>query len=421
MSKPSLAPLSILTAAFTLATTAEMAYAGNPGYISTNEFNPAISLILEGRYADYSEPFELPGFQVGGEAGVWEQGFSMGHNEFTLSANVDEYFYGMFNVAIVREDSETVVELEEAYIETLGLGQGFTIKAGQFYSGLGYLNAIHDHAQDFADVPLVYAAMFGDHLLETGIQLRWLAPTDLYLEFGAEAGAGSDFPGGTSEQNNTGRTLFVKTGGDFSVSSNWQAGLSYYTAQFDVREGGGHAHGDAAADSDLEILDGETSIPGIDFVYKWAPKGNPTQRNLTIQFEYFMRDEDGELEYADNSDPLNPLAGSATYKGDQTGYYIQAVYQWIPRWRVGLRYDHLTSDNTLTNVAGDFTPEELGEETELVTDHDPKRSTIMVDYSPSEFTRFRVQYMKDDSGEVSDDRIYLQFIASLGAHGAHKY
>lgn len=402
-------------------TWSDFALADSAGSISGNEFNPAISLVLEGRYADYTEGFELPGFVLGGEAGIYEKGFSLGHNELIVSANVDEHFYGMFNVAIVREEGETIVELEETYIETLGLGNGFTIKAGQFYSGLGYLNSVHDHAQDFADVPLVYSAMFGNHLLETGLQLRWLAPTDLYLEFGAEITSGAEFPGGENEDNNNGSTLFVKTGGDFSASSSWQAGVSYYTTEFDLREGGGHAHGGGDADTDLEILDGDVSVSGIDFVYKWAPNGNPRQRNLKIQFEYFMRDEDGELEYADNTDPLLPLAGSATYNGDQSGYYVQAVYQWMPRWRVGLRYDHLISDNTLSNASGDFTAEELGEATELVTDHEPKRSSLMVDYSPSEYSRFRVQYMKDDSGEVSDDRIYLQFIASLGAHGAHKF
>ncbi|WP_455196863.1 hypothetical protein [Kaarinaea lacus] len=399
----------------------DFAYADSVGHINGNEFNPAISLVLEGRYADYTEEFELPGFQLGGEAGIYEKGFSIGHNELTMSANVDEYFYGLFNVAITREEGETIVEMEEAYIETIGLGKGFTIKGGQFYSSLGYLNSIHDHAQDFADVPLVYAAMFGNHLLEKGLQLRWLAPTDLFLEFGIEVTSGAEFPGGVNENNNNGRTLFAKTGGDFSVSSSWQAGLSYYTTEFDVREGGGHAHGGGATETDLEILDGNTSITGIDFVYKWAPNGNSRQRNLKIQFEYFMRGEDGQLEYADNTDLLNPLAGSAAYDGDQAGYYIQAVYQWMPRWRVGLRFDHLTSDNTLTNASGDFTADELGEATELVTDHDPKRSTVMVDFSPSEYSRFRLQYMKDDSGEVSDDRIYLQFIASLGSHGAHKF
>ncbi|HEY5603102.1 MAG TPA: TonB-dependent receptor [Gammaproteobacteria bacterium] len=396
----------------------EISYAQSSGRISGSEFNPALSLVLEGRYADYNEDFELPGFQLGGEAGIYEKGFSIGHNELTLSANVDDKFYGLFNLAIASEAGETVTELEEAYIETLGLGKGLTVKGGQFYSGLGYLNTIHDHAHDFADVPLVYAAMFGNHLLEKGIQLRWLAPTDFFLEFGAELTSGAEFPGGENEDNNTGRTLFVKTGGDFSVSSSWQAGLSYYTAEFDLREGGGHAHGGATADTDQEILDGKTSISGIDFVYKWAPNGNPAQRNLKIQFEYFLRDEEGQLEYTDN---INSLTGSADYDGDQSGFYIQGVYQWMPHWRAGLRYDHLSSDNQLSNAVGGFTNDELGEATELVTGHTPKRTSLMIDYSPSEFSRFRIQYMKDDSGEVSDDRIYLQFIASLGSHGAHKF
>ena len=324
----------------------------------------------------------------------------------------------MFNLAITRDAGETIVEMEEAFIETLGLGNGFTIKGGQFYSGLGYLNSVHDHAQDFADVPLVYTAMFGNHLLEKGLQLRWLAPTDLFLEFGAELTSGAEFPGGENQNNNQGRTLFINTGGDVSTSSSWLAGLSYYTTSFDLREGGGHAHGGGIADTDLEVLNGETSIAGVDFVYKWAPNGNPRQRNLKVQFEYFMRDENGLLNYIDN---INTLAGSADYDGDQVGFYIQAVYQWMPRWRVGLRYDQLTSDNMLSNAVGDFTNNELGTATEMVTDHDPRRSTLMVDYSPSEFSRFRVQYMKDDSGEISDDRIYLQFLASLGSHGAHKF
>jgi hypothetical protein len=396
---------------------ADSATAYSGGRISNNEFNPAISLTLEGRYADYDEPFELPGFQVAGEAGIYDKGFTTGHNELTFSANIDNYLYGMFNTAIVREKGETLVEMEEAYIQTLGLGNGFTIKGGQFYSGIGYLNSVHDHAHDFADVPLVYAAMFGNHLLDTGAQLRWLAPTDLFIELGAEVTSGREFPGGDNQDNNNGAALFVKTGGDISVSSSWLAGVSYYSTEFDVREGGGHAHGGEPADVDLELLNGETSVAGIDFVYKWSPNGNPRQRNFKFQFEYFMRDEDGRLEYADPVD-----SGAADYDGEQSGYYMQAVYQWMPRWRVGLRYDHLESDNTLSNAAaGGLSAAQLGEETELVSDHDPERATLMVDYSSSEYSRFRVQYMKDDAGEVSDNRIYFQYLMSLGSHGAHNF
>ena len=46
----------------------------------------------------------------------------------------------------------------------------------------------------------------------------------------------------------------------------------------------------------------------------------------------------------------------------------------------------------------------------------------MVDYNPSEFSRFRVQYARSEllSG-VADNQWFVQYILSLGAHGAHGY
>ena len=392
------------------------------GKISGNEFNPAISLILDGRYSSYDNEYELPGFQTGGEVGLPDKGFSLGHNELVLSANIDDKLFGYFNAAMVQEGSETIFELEEVFIETLGLGEGATIKAGRFYSGLGYLNSIHDHAHDFTDVPLVYAGMVGNHLVDTGIQARWLAPTDMFLEFGVEALSGAGFPGGENEDNNGGRTVFAKLGGDINVSSSWLAGISRYSSNFDVREAGGHAHGGISA-VDNELLDGEVDITAVDFVYKWAPNGNATKRYLKLQFEYFMRNEKGEAEFAEAGEQA-----AADYDGEQKGYYIQAVYQWQPRWRVGVRYEQLEAENKIANFDGDvdgggstFTPEEFLEESGLDSEHDPKRVSYMIDYSPSEFSRFRLQLNNDNSGHESDNQVYLQYIMSLGSHGAHKF
>jgi hypothetical protein len=46
----------------------------------------------------------------------------------------------------------------------------------------------------------------------------------------------------------------------------------------------------------------------------------------------------------------------------------------------------------------------------------------MVDYSLSEFSRFRLQLANDRSrlGDA-DHQIFLQYIMSLGAHGAHTF
>ena len=125
---------------FFTATLCQPSGAINTPNVTNNEFNPAISLILDGRYTDLDmEELSFPGFQLGGEAELPEKGFSTGHNELTFSANIDDRFYGSATIPIVYQEGETTIELEDAYIETLGLGQGVTVKLGKFYSALGYL------------------------------------------------------------------------------------------------------------------------------------------------------------------------------------------------------------------------------------------------------------------------------------------
>jgi hypothetical protein len=46
----------------------------------------------------------------------------------------------------------------------------------------------------------------------------------------------------------------------------------------------------------------------------------------------------------------------------------------------------------------------------------------MIDYSPSEFSRFRVQLAQDKSMQgITDNQLVLQYVHSLGAHGAHRF
>ncbi|MFT6791030.1 MAG: hypothetical protein ACJA04_000230 [Cellvibrionaceae bacterium] len=412
--------LHIAIVSVTLAVISTGAYSASAGKISGNEFNPAISLILDGRYTDIdSNELELPGFQLGGEAGLPGNGFSLGHNELSISANIDDKFYGSMTSAIVYEDGETEVELEEAYIETLKIGSGFTIKGGRFLSGIGYLNGIHNHAHDFADRPLVYDALFGGSLVDTGVQVRWVAPTDLYLSFGTEVTSGSSFPGGENEDSNKGMAFFVKTGGDIRTNSSWQLGASYYQSEFDVREAGGHHHGSEEASADNELLNGDVDVAGIDLVYKWAPNGNSKQTNFKLQAEYFVKNEKGFAEFTEDTN-----TAEADYDGKQTGFYVQGVYQFMPAWRVGLRYDRLSADNTIANfVDNGIDEDEFLEESGLgVEGDDPTKSSLMVDYTPSHFSRIRLQYSELDNGhEETNDMIVLQYTMSLGSHGAHSF
>lgn len=399
----------VQSAATTSATTPA---AAAPPRAAGNAFNPAISLILDGKLSQFSndpEDYALPGFQLGGEAGLGEEGFSVQHSELVISANADDMFFGQLTAAIASHEGAAEIELEEAFVETAALGNGLNLRGGRFYSGIGYLNQQHAHAWDFADAPLVYRALFGNQLNDDGVQLSWLAPTDLYFNVGAEWLRGGDWPAAGDAHGGTGAgTLFAKLGGDVGVSNSWQLGLSHWRADVVERAGAGHAHEAGGEEAEVSFT-GDSKISALDFVWKWAPGGNAARTNFKFQAEYFLRDEAGLISIAE--DPIEVTS----YDGDQDGWYAQAVYQFMPRWRVGLRYDRVTADNSGSDA------DVLAEAGLDAAGHDPSRYALMFDYSRSEFSRLRLQYNRDKSLPGSDDQWYLQYVMSLGAHGAHQY
>lgn len=397
--------------------TAPVAAARRP--IFGNAFNPAFSATLQGKLTSYSQDPEdanIPGFQLGGETGLPPQGFSLDETEITVSANVDQAFYGEVTVGLHEDEGETEVDVEEAFFETLALPRGLAARGGRFYSGIGYLNRFHSHAWDFHDEPLVYRAFLGGQYNDDGVRLNWLAPTDLYVDVGIEALQGNNFPGGSSSADfGDSRTTFIHVGDDVGDSHSWRGGLSYLSVDAKDRSGGHHHGGTDEGTS----FTGDSDLWIADFVWKWAPNGNPTQRNFVFSGEYFYRDEDGPVTFTEGG-----LTADLTYDGDQQGFYLQGVYQFMPRWRAGLRYDWLDSDNRVRLVnAGGLDPTEVLDEVGLVDPGDnPERWSLMADYSPSEFSRIRLQYNHDDSrGGPSDEQVTLQYIMSLGAHGAHEF
>jgi hypothetical protein len=64
---------------------------------------------------------------------------------------------------------------------------------------------------------------------------------------------------------------------------------------------------------------GRASWASRDFVWKWAPNGNARQTNFKLQGEYFR--------------------STAADAARQSGWYLQGIYQFMPGWRVGARYE----------------------------------------------------------------------------------
>jgi hypothetical protein len=393
------------------------------GAAAAGGFNPEVSLILQGQYRRLKEVPErsITGtWPAGGHGhGGDERGFSLDHSELVVSANINPYFRGLMNVAL--KDGEA--EVEEAYFQTLGLGRGFTLKGGRFLSGIGYLNEQHPHAWDFADAPLMVKALFGEHYGQDGLQLKWVAPTDLFMEFGAELGRGAGFPGTERNKNSAGASaLFAHVGGDVGRSHAWRAGLSWLTTRARERE----AHfedTDAAGPNEVEgLFTGRSRTLIADFVWKWAPDGNPKQRNLKLQAELFRRSESGDLACGSEvaTSPCLGGVGLGRLRSAQTGGYAQAVWQFMPQWRIGYRYDWRNSGSKRYDPATVFAA--LDPANAYFTSYRPKRHSLMVDWSQDEFSRLRLQFARDRAMQgVTDNQVTLQYIMSLGAHGAHKF
>lgn len=397
---PPLAPPSATATA-----TAAPAASGQSG---ANAFNPAVSLILSGLYTRTSQDpakYAIKGFLLPtqGEVGPGPRGLSLTESELSLSASIDPWWRGATTIAMHGDNS---VSVEEAFVQTTSLGNGLMVKAGRYFSGVGYLNAQHAHAWDFVDNPLAYQALLGTQLADDGVQIKWLAPTDLFIELGAELGRGRSYPGSDSARNGAGMVaLTAHAGGDLGISHSWRAGVSLLNAKASELLLQGLASNGATVDS---AFTGSTRVAVVDAVWKWAPQGNATRTNFKLQGEYLRSTRTGMLAF----DPAG-INSLASHRSVSSGWYVQGIYQFMPRWRVGLRTEGLDAHRVNDGANADLFS---------VSASRPRKNSLMLDFNASEFSRIRLQIAQDRSRPgAADQQLFLQYQMSLGAHGAHGY
>lgn len=367
--------------------------------INDNSFNPEIGVILQGQYQSFSEnSSEFAGFAVGEEAERGSEGFGIDETELNFSASVDDKFRGSATIALVEEGGSTEVEIEEVYVETTSLPYGLQAKAGRFFSELGYLNSHHSHADDFADRPLPSRAFLNGNYGDDGVQVSAVLPTDIYSEIGGGVYRGEDFPGGGADGGDIGSwTAYGRVGGDIGDQTSWRLGLS--TLQTEGAE--------RSANEDAVTFDGDSGLYIADARMVYAPTGNNAEQEIILQGEYFVRDENGTYDDTDAG------TGAVAYDDSQSGWYAQSVYKFHPQWRIGARYSQLYAGGVPAGLVGSALDD---------GGHDPWAATAMVDWTNSEFSRARLQFNREELSDGQEDNQFIvQYIMSLGAHGAHAY
>lgn len=376
--------------------------------------NPAISVVLDGYYQSDD--------RIMAERA---EGFGIGETELAFSANIDDMFYGKLTTIFESHDGESELEIEEAFIQTMALPNGFTVRAGRFLSDIGYLNNQHLHTDSFTSRPSAYRAFLGNHYFDDGLRVSYLAPTDLYWTMGAEVFAGDSLRAadehGEREFDSTGvYTAYTKLGGDIGVEGSWQLGLSYLRnengqltpEEHDEHEEEEHEEDEHGHSHSASYTGKNTFI--ADFVYKWAPDGNYKYQHLTLSAEYFrvndfmvpeLHEEHEEDEHHDEEEHHDE--GGKDY---HQAWYVSGVYQFSPNWSAGLRYGEL--DAQLQHEEH-FDAQELKETEFSIAWHNSHFSTVRLEVSHQSNVGFE--------SDQNDNVISLQYVMTMGAHGAHQF
>lgn len=399
---------------------------------SGNAFNPQTSVIINGNY--YNDDVDGTGAELlsvalqpsqAGHAHAHdghahdgaENGFNLSEAELAFSVSVDPYFDAATYLAI---DSDGEVDLEEAWFSTRRLPWGLQLKGGKFFSDFGYINNQHPHQWDFSNQNLAYLNLLGDHgLQDTGLQLTWLPDWPLYTLMGTELLQGEQERFGAlvddsdelealdlDDADDGPRlwTAYLKVSPDLGFDHALQLGASFaHSRQHQEIHSVDQDHSEGAEQG----LEGDANLWGLDLVYKYDNQAPYGHRDFKLQTEYLRSIKD-----------LDISGGSEAEIGSRRelttdGLYVQGLYGVAPRWQVALRYDTLGSTN---QVRG-------GERSDFDSS---QRWTAALAWLPTEFSLLRLQYEYSDiqlqtGGSEHFNALWLQFIMSMGTHGAHAF
>ncbi len=329
-------------------------------------------------------------------------GFNLNYAELLISQKIED----ILEIQAIFHFTETGVAIDELYFDTHALGYGTKIRAGKFRSDFGYLNKYHHHAYNFADMPLVYESFLGYHgLNENGFQLQWRASTPFELMIGAEILQGDNeimFSNKSIELNTT--TLLATDAPSLYVA--------YLKTSFDidgtsVLAGLSFAHGatrlDHLQEEDPYAFSGNSTLYGLEFLVDYHLDNEAC---ISWHNEILSRDMDG--------DKYNFDGTQTSLKKEQTGLYSELLYTYNEHLKFGARYENIFQNDIRENGIFENLPDSL------------TKQSIMIEYSPTEIAKFRLQYnhnsalYDEDLKAQNINSIILQANITIGTHPSHK-
>ncbi len=340
------------------------------------DMNPNMAVILDVAGSYFSqEPQQL------GAHDPNRTGFTFQQLELSITANVDPFFAFTSNIVFAQFG----VEVEEAYASTLRLPAGLQLRAGQFLTRFGRLNATHPHSWSFVDQPLVNGKFFGgEGSRGLGAEISALLPLPWYAELVA---SGTDAAGECCARTFfAGNDLGVKDPRDilwttavkqfFPFDDDWSLFWGF-SGQFGPNSTGRR---------------NRSEIYGTDLYLRYRPVDSEQRSAVSLQVEGLYR--------------------ARQVPGDSLrdyGLYAQLLWNFHLQWETGARFEYVSG------TANDYLDPEWTAARQ--------RTSLQLTHYPSHFSRIRLQgnWDRPPGEEATIWGLMLGLEVLVGEHGAHNF
>lgn len=299
--------------------------------------------------------------------------------ELMFFGPVDHRWDAMFSLAAHDENSETIFELHELFLESNKIFPRTNIKVGQFFLGIGRLNQIHRHDWSFTSAPLVHKTFLDyEGVFDAGLEIDYLFDTENYWNLTLGVTSGHRFGHShTAGQKPKTPTHYARLAHfvDFGRANGMEVGLNYL----------GRTDGNS----------NRQSIAGLDFISKWR-SGRVLRWQLKSEWWY----RKGE--------------NVANERDESFGGYIFGEHRFNEQWGLGLRTDMFKELTRYDSI------------TEQKLNHIHYGVGPSLTFRNSEFSWIRATFFHEfervEGNTLDrDTRIELQFVFILGAHPAHAF
>lgn len=317
----------------------------------------------------------LAGYLLQGDPGVDRRGFGLEHAVIDGGWRFNETWGA--SLAIGKHDSDKA-HVEAAWLQArrrTGYGD-WQLTAGRQRPELGPVVTPAGHLDRFAMVPLAKRMAVNDDWVDDGAQLGWRSAGAGDVQWSADAGVwkGQVFPGSASASAAPSLHLGASRG-------DWR--LDGFAARFSPQGrgaqvsgvNGAHSHSAPLCDAALRqviCLDGASHVAGASV--RWDSHQWP----LSVSAAGLLRRDSGAL-YSAN--------GSAQYRGDNRGGWVDAVWRFHPRAEAGMRTERIQASHHLTGPGASLLSTEAG-----FNAYGPiRRSSLMLGYSLNDSMDLRME------------------------------